>query len=653
MKKLLPIFAVLGLILVFYNGFFADDKENTENSSNLLIGDILGSNGLSLGDASTPNYSLADLQAQEMRLEHFSGELSLTNMGEVKTPVAGSRLVTEDNLMTQASATAYVMLDSVKAIRLDSLSEIILSRLENKYQINLLEGSLFFNVNQSLYAEESLEFVTNNVVTGVRGTSGIITVRDNVTQIAILSGTVVGTTVEEEKNINAGEVGIITTMDDGTVDFEILSLTEDEPKFFISDDFIDTIQGDGNLFTFPYSEAMRNPYGDYHSLYASVIAQYRDYQYKDIFPTGNAYFNASPSSAYVNSDTVFAYSFYDLNNDGIMEIVFYYVVSYSFSTDINLTYTEIYTLNDFIPTLVSSAREHQARASILKLYDTDPMIIYRVYNTDTAPTTFFHFYYHMIDNQLVEIPEPDNKDDLELIDPAELHLIQPEEETEQNPSSSYGQSAQGTVLVNSQTHFGVEDTATGQLHLITHNSPMDICDMYGVNLGDDVYLYYEGSDILDVDRMAKGGDKVGAYLGIDQFVSEYFDRTTSPIGTWEFPDDYIYFFDLSNATNLTQAEKEAFILRRREYYSNEADLRLGTWEDVQAVATTPLHVVEYGADYYDDIGIMYLRIMDWQSNDYETDFQVSLSYGWSGYFVRCVLDPDTGVFSYESMGGVS
>ncbi len=206
-----------------------------------------------------------DFTAQEMRLQDFFGSLSMSNLGEMKVPVAGSRLVSQDNLTTAVESNAYVLLDSAKVLRVDETSQVEIRQEAKHFDVDLLSGTLFFNVSESLGADESLEFYSNNVVTGVRGTSGVISYskEEYQSRIFVLTGSVDLTTRGEFSDtytVNAGEMAICTTQYDGTVDVVILS-QEEKGNLFFTDTFIDNIQGDLNAEgdSFNLSENLRKP----------------------------------------------------------------------------------------------------------------------------------------------------------------------------------------------------------------------------------------------------------------------------------------------------------------------------------------------------------------------------------------------------------
>ncbi len=426
-----------------------------------------------IGGDSFSSLDSVDTTAQEMRLQEFSGILTLTNGGAGKTPVAGSRLVSGDSMETQTESMAYVTLDQSKILRMNQNSQMEIRQLGQDLDVFLSYGSVFFNVTSPLSIEETLEFHTNNVVTGVRGTAGVVSATEKFSQVAVLTGTVFcATTTGESFYIEAGQVAIVTTHEDGTVTYEILSLEEDDLYFYFSDDFIDPIQG-------------------------------------------------------------------DLNNEG-----------------------------------------------------------------NSVPLS----------------------------------------ETLRKPLET---KTSGKVLALSNT-IAIEDN-NGNL-LTFENSGGQTWD--GVTLGGMVDLSYVEGRVISMTQTSQGADVVGAYFNayLHDPHPQYSSNST-PYGQWVMEEGTIYFYNLDGATNLSQAEKEAFVLRMKEGYVGEADVRLGNWSDLEATATTPLIPVEQGADYYENRGFMNLSI---HTSYPATESQFTINYGiWTGYFYECILNPATGQYSFEYIGGVS
>lgn len=218
--------------------------------------------GATLGFACGFFLTEADIVAPEMRLERYTGQVSLSNLSQSKQVIEGVSLEHKDDLKTQESSGASLLLDESKVLQVDEVSNIGIEKVEEHLDIHVHSGSVFFNVTQPLTDVESLEFHTGTVVTRVHGTSGIISYdkQQRVTQIAVFTGTVVSTTADQEKTVSAGEVAIITTQEDGTETFTLLTHEQEEKRYlYYSDHFMDDLQrelnNEGNSFL--YSESLR------------------------------------------------------------------------------------------------------------------------------------------------------------------------------------------------------------------------------------------------------------------------------------------------------------------------------------------------------------------------------------------------------------
>ncbi|MFI3253414.1 MAG: FecR domain-containing protein [Eubacteriales bacterium] len=330
--KLLPLFLALGLI---FTGCSSEDtdSDSASNSSTQEESSIFG-NIFSGGDSST--------SADEMRLENYTGSITVQNNSVEKTVVLGSRLVTGDNIETMMESNAFVVLDQSKVLRVNETSQVEIIQEEEHLDIYLSKGTVFFNVTSTLSEDETLEFHTNNVVTGVRGTSGIIhfDAENQVTQIVVLTGTVTGTTASEEQNIEAGQVAIVETLPDGTVEMTLYELEENDPLYYFADTFVDGIQGDlnGEGQSLPLSDMVRESNDPLmmYDLYAQVLADLA-------FEAENGDYNNLANCFYM---------LYDMTEDGIPEL-FTRGTTYYAAVDIHyihsgnlLTFPEVYRYND-------------------------------------------------------------------------------------------------------------------------------------------------------------------------------------------------------------------------------------------------------------------------------------------------------------------
>lgn len=242
-KKIIAIVAVLTLLVAVGVGlfFFLGDsgeessRESSRSSQNDDDEDDEGDEGKSLG-----------ITGEEMRLEKYLGMVKLESQGKEKEVITGSRLISGDDLTTMGESNAYIVLDQHKILMVDELSNIEIQQEGRELDVKLFAGSVFFNVSEKLEADESLDFHTNNIVTGVRGTSGIITYKEEekVSQVVVLSGVMEVSSPQDTVVITAGQAAVATTLDDGSVEMKVIAYEREDLSVFFSDFFIDELQLD-------------------------------------------------------------------------------------------------------------------------------------------------------------------------------------------------------------------------------------------------------------------------------------------------------------------------------------------------------------------------------------------------------------------------
>ena len=145
--------------------------------------------------------------ATSMHLRKTEGTVGVSD-GEGKdvTPQENLGLYSGYGVETQAESYAWIDLDKVKLTTLDAGSEVEIAKESKKLEINVVSGSLFFNVTEPLDDDETMNIVTSTMTIGVRGTCGWV---GNNTA-ALLEGTVSVTAGDQEVTINAGEMVVLT-----------------------------------------------------------------------------------------------------------------------------------------------------------------------------------------------------------------------------------------------------------------------------------------------------------------------------------------------------------------------------------------------------------------------------------------------------------
>jgi len=135
-------------------------------------------------------FSASEASASTMHLTETKGSVAVKNaVGKTLKNRDGMRLHNGYDISTEKASYAYINLDSSKAVKLDASSTAEVSRSGRKLELNLTEGSLFFNVPVALDSDESLDIRTSTMVAGIRGTSGWVRILDRyTTQIGLLEG---------------------------------------------------------------------------------------------------------------------------------------------------------------------------------------------------------------------------------------------------------------------------------------------------------------------------------------------------------------------------------------------------------------------------------------------------------------------------------
>ena len=183
-------------------------------------------------------------RATTMRLEKTSGTVGLKSINGTSIKISsGMRLYSGNTLSTGSNSTAYVSLDSTKAVRLDANTTAAVSQKSNQLELMVKRGKLFFNVSKPLAVNASMNIRTSTTVTGVRGTSGVVDVISYIkSRLLLLEGEVTYTVEDPITNLrkkvtlHGGEIFTITGQKDGTYKYEVdKAEVQDIPKFAIDE----------------------------------------------------------------------------------------------------------------------------------------------------------------------------------------------------------------------------------------------------------------------------------------------------------------------------------------------------------------------------------------------------------------------------------
>ncbi len=123
--------------------------------------------------------SAARARAAVMRLQLAEGSVSVQDAaGNSLSYQLNMRLYSGYTVSTGSGSSAYILLDDTKAVKLDSDTTVTIKKSGRKLQVKLKCGQLTFNVTSPLEANETMEIRTSSMVLGVRGSSGVVSLRE-------------------------------------------------------------------------------------------------------------------------------------------------------------------------------------------------------------------------------------------------------------------------------------------------------------------------------------------------------------------------------------------------------------------------------------------------------------------------------------------
>ena len=155
--------------------------------------------------------SAATARATTMKLEKKEGTVTLkTQSGTSLRITNGMRLYNGNFLSTGNSSYAYISLDSSKAVKLDQNSSATLRQSGSRLELLTKTGKLFFNVSKPLTKNESMNVRTSTMVTGIRGTCGVVeVVTRTLSKLYLIEGTVTLGSGDQAVTVNGGQVATI------------------------------------------------------------------------------------------------------------------------------------------------------------------------------------------------------------------------------------------------------------------------------------------------------------------------------------------------------------------------------------------------------------------------------------------------------------
>lgn len=183
------------------------------------------------------------ISATTMRVIRYEGEVSLKDEGILQTIRDNLRLKSGNEIDTSAESLVSISLDETKVVTVDELSNVEFSQNGKSLNLDLRSGSLYFDVQKPLAADENFDISTSTMIVGIRGTSGWVSCIDGFESFILTDGHVhiVGTnpvTGEvKEIDLEPGQRVTVYLYNDRTEDsimFYVEDITErDLPEFVL------------------------------------------------------------------------------------------------------------------------------------------------------------------------------------------------------------------------------------------------------------------------------------------------------------------------------------------------------------------------------------------------------------------------------------
>ncbi len=160
-----------------------------------------------------PTLAASSATAADMRLVKTEGKVTVGNQsGKTLSIRDNMKLYSGYTISTDAESYAWLTLDAEKAVKLDANSALEVRKKGKKLELLLVDGKIYFDVSAPLDDGETMNIRTSTMVTGIRGTSGIIATSGSVSSATLLTGAaqVTSLTTGESMLVQAGTMGVVT-----------------------------------------------------------------------------------------------------------------------------------------------------------------------------------------------------------------------------------------------------------------------------------------------------------------------------------------------------------------------------------------------------------------------------------------------------------
>ena len=174
-----------------------------------------------------------DTTATTMHLKRTEGTVTVSDDAEENVPLLENLgLYSGYGVDTRSESYAWISLDDVKLTKMDQETEIAIQKEGKALDIEIISGSLFFNVTQPLEDDETMNIRTSTMLIGIRGTCGWVEDREGLSRAYILEGTVECVAGGNTVQVNAGEMAELAA--DGRLVVQPFTV-QDIPSFVMDD----------------------------------------------------------------------------------------------------------------------------------------------------------------------------------------------------------------------------------------------------------------------------------------------------------------------------------------------------------------------------------------------------------------------------------
>ncbi len=157
-----------------------------------------------------PAMAASSATAADMRLVKTEGTVTLSQSSGRSLSVRDNmKLYNGYTVSTADKSYAWLTLDDEKAVKLDENTALEVRKKGKKLELLLKDGQIFFDVKNPLEAGETMNIRTSTMVTGIRGTMGVVSVSGDNASITLYEGVVEMCSLQSgiTATVTAGQTG--------------------------------------------------------------------------------------------------------------------------------------------------------------------------------------------------------------------------------------------------------------------------------------------------------------------------------------------------------------------------------------------------------------------------------------------------------------